>query len=118
LVLALLMPTLAGASDPPILLAQTSAEVEVQRLWDDFKAALMANDLERALQAIAPGIRPRYRELFSAFGNQLPMVGKDLPPLTQIVVERDRVRGVGEVSSKTIATFAQDPLGNWYIIGF
>jgi hypothetical protein len=122
-----LLTTLAGAGEPALRLAQASPEAQLQRLYDDFRAALLVKDIERALQAIVPGYRDRYRELFTGFGDLLPEVARTMPPLDRITVHGDRGHGEGRMPPPAPGakpeppievSFRQGPTGTWYIEGF
>jgi hypothetical protein len=125
--LLLLVATLVSAGEPPVRLAQAGPETQIRRVWAEFKAALMAKDVERALRAMAFGSRARYRQLFTGFGDHLPEVAHDLPDLDQITVHGDGARGEGHKAPRApgappeppvIAVFARDPVtGTWYVEG-
>ncbi len=115
----------AGA--PLRMVAQDFTENLLKNMWASMKAALLASEIERALEFFTPSQRPRYRGLFAALRDHLPQVAGDLGDIQLVYIQEHRAkfrmrRGEFYGGQQTTFTyyvyFVQDAAGRWYIEEF
>jgi hypothetical protein len=109
------------------VLAQAATEALLRSVWTDMKAALMATDIERALEFFAPAQRPRYQTLFTALRDRLPQIARDMGDIQLVSIEELRAKcrlrrpepyGAAQVPLTHYVYFVQDATGRWYIEEF
>jgi len=104
-----------------LMVSVTSLASLVQQ-WDNMKAALGRADPEGALQALAKGVRDRYRLALQALGTDLPAIAASIGDIQILSVEGGMAEGItvrvedGEPRVYFIYLTPDDD-GTWRILG-
>ncbi|MBN2020782.1 MAG: hypothetical protein JW749_11235 [Sedimentisphaerales bacterium] len=96
---------------------------ESNDVFDAFKNALAAGDIETALTFVADSVHDRYSQIFQVLGSNLPDCAEGMGNLT--LISQDEGRAVYEMSHQDGSTtysfpvvFIKDEGGNWKIYNF
>lgn len=109
------------------VLARDQMDVLLKGKWNSMKAALIANDIEGALQFFTPPQQPRFRTLFTAFSAQIAQIVQNMQDITLIYVienlakyrlQRTEQYGGRLVTIAYYVYFVQDGTGFWTIESF
>jgi hypothetical protein len=109
------------------VLARDEIDALLKSKWNGMKAALVTNDIERALVFFTPEQRGRYRTLFTVLGGQIAQIAagmEDIQLLTVLenrakyALNRTEVYGGEAVTLTYYVYFIQNATGLWSIEEF
>ena len=63
-----------------LVLSKIGMDRIVKQKWNGIKAKLTALDVEGAVSFLPTVYQDKYRQIFTAFGQHLPVLGEDSPP--------------------------------------
>lgn len=112
-----------GETDIDDAVSRRAIEVELQARWDEIRAALIRDDIERVLTYFVAGSRERYRKEFTTPGSRIKTIFLEIKELKLYTVD-ERVAQCGAIrieNGKTFSypiVFVRDENGVWKIMGF
>ncbi len=106
------------------IVIESAAQIDakIRGVWNDFRAALVAEDTSAAASYFSEVARTRYAALFNQEPDELAALGAGLPELQQVTImakyaEYSAVREIDGVARLFLVQFVRDPDGIWRIAG-
>jgi chitodextrinase len=102
-------------------------DTKLKSMWSDMKSSLSTGDIEGALENFNMSAVDNYREIFTALGDQLPIIANKMSDLESLKIDGDIAKyrilknQIIDGQEHTIAYyvyFSVDPFGIWSIDSF